>query len=77
MTNDHLRALAVVLLSLLCAALIGFLYLSIWPSAEIGSEEAGWMTAAFLAIREFISKIENIVLGSKPIMGNQDEGQGQ
>ncbi len=60
---DWLRFTAVTLLAILCAGLIGFLYLIVWPGSQIGKEEAGWITAVFLAIREFISKIEKIVNG--------------
>ncbi|MDQ4421485.1 hypothetical protein OOT33_13740 [Sphingobium sp. DEHP117] len=64
MTGTRLRHTAVWLLALLCAALIGFLWMVFWPGNEgIGKTEAGWMTATFLAIREMIGKIETIVSG--------------
>lgn len=60
---DRLRQLAIVALALLAAGVIVFLLMLIWPTRTITSEMAGWATAAFLALREFISKIENIVNG--------------
>lgn len=61
--KQRLRFLAVIVLAVLCAGLVGWLWLVVWPGRSIGETEAGWMAAAFLAIREFISKIENIVNG--------------
>lgn len=63
MKIDWLRFWTVTLLAALCAGLIGFLWLAFWPNAggKINAEMGGWITACFLAIREFISKIEKIV----------------
>ncbi len=60
---DRLRHVAVIALALLAAGVIAFLILLIWPGRGITGEMAGWATAGFLALREFISKIENIVNG--------------
>ena len=62
---DWLRFWTIGLLAALCAGLIGFLWLGFWPGSDgtIDAETGGWITAAFLAIREFISKMEKIVNG--------------
>lgn len=70
---DWLRFTTVTLLALLCAGLIGFLYLIAWPGARLSAEDGGWMTAGFLAIREFISKIENVVNGPAAAVPNLQE----
>ncbi len=60
---DKLRRLAILSLAVLAAGVIAFLMFLVWPSRTLTSEMAGWATAAFLALREFISKIEKIVNG--------------
>ncbi|QQN73965.1 hypothetical protein [Croceicoccus sp. YJ47] len=60
---DHLRKLAVVCLTVMAVGVIAFLFMLVWPTRSVTAEMAGWATAAFLALREFISKIENIVNG--------------
>lgn len=62
-THDDLRRLAILALAGLAVGVIAFLILLIWPSRTITADMAGWATAAFLALREFISKIEKIVNG--------------
>lgn len=48
-------------------ALLGIgVLLFMWQAVEAGPdtlEGGGWLTAGFLALREIISKIENIALG--------------
>lgn len=61
MTNK-LSTTAVWLLALLGAGIVGFLYYSVRPGADM-AEAGGWIAAGFLALREIISKIEKIVLG--------------
>lgn len=67
MSRGWLRFSAVLALSLLCAGLIGFLWLALLKdgNAAVTKTEAGWLTATFLAIREFISKIEAVVNGHR------------
>lgn len=62
MTEHWQRLASILLLGLLGAGIIGFMGLAITQDG-IRSDDAGWIAAAFLSLREVMSKIENVSLG--------------
>lgn len=67
-----LRKLAIILLSLLCAGLVGYLWWATGTDGLSHEEAGGWLAAVLLAIREFISKIQDIVNGPREIVGGEE-----
>jgi SNF family Na+-dependent transporter len=63
MTENWQRFASIVLLGLLGAGIIGFMVVSIMHDGQMSAADAGWITAAFLSLREVMSKIENVSLG--------------
>lgn len=68
--NRYLRMTAVVALFILALGLVGFLWFLVSDGfrqlpdlRDVSGHDGGMIAAVFLAIREIISKIENIVLG--------------
>lgn len=58
------RLLAISYIAALGAGVLAFMAFA-YQAGPTSAEGAGWLTAGFLALREIISKIENIVLGSR------------
>ena len=63
MSEGTQRMATVTLLALLGAGIIGFMLFAMTKDGSISGGDAGWMTAAFLSLREVMSKIENVSLG--------------
>jgi len=68
-----LRRLSIIVLGVLG---VGVLALMAFLAFQQGSdlEAAGWLTAGLLALREVISKIENVALGLRQGTASPDEG---
>ena len=58
------RLFAISYIALLGAGVLAFMAFA-YQAGPTSAEGGGWLTAGFLALREIISKIENIVLGAR------------
>lgn len=56
-----LRRLAIVVLGILGVGVLALMGFLAWQEGSAG-EAAGWFTAGLLALREVVSKIENVAL---------------
>ena len=61
----NIRRLSVIVLGVLGAGVLILMAFLAWKQGE-GLEAAGWLAAGFLALREVISKIENVALRIVP-----------
>ena len=71
MTRAWQRFAAISYVAALGAGVLAFMALAVQAGVSTG-EGAGWLTAGFLALREIISKIENIALGMKTEPPSED-----
>jgi len=62
MTEHWQRFASIVLLGLLGSGIIAFMGVAVTADG-ISGDDAGWIAAAFLSLREVMSKIENVSLG--------------
>ncbi len=62
MSEHWQRFASIVLLGLLGAGIIAFMAVAVTHDG-ISGDDAGWIAAAFLSLREVMSKIENVSLG--------------
>lgn len=69
-----LRRLSVFVLGALGVGVLALMAFLAWQQGE-KIEAAGWLTAGFLALREVISKIENVALRLRE-SGQIEEGEG-
>lgn len=65
MTEDWQRSIAIFLLGLLGGGVLGILYFMVISDGKLTGGDAGEIAAAFLSLREIISKIEKISLGMR------------
>ena len=63
MTHDWQRFVAVLALAALGGGVIYFACLAVGADGKLTTQDGGWVTAAFLSLREVFSKIENVTLG--------------
>lgn len=57
-----LRRLAILVLGALGVGVLGLMGFLAWQQGSV-AESAGWFTAGLLALREVVSKVENVALG--------------
>lgn len=69
-----LRRLAIVVLGVLGVGVLMLMAFLAWQQGD-GLEAAGWLAAGFLALREVISKIENVALRLRE-SGELEQGEG-
>jgi len=62
MSEHWQRFASIVLLGLLGGGIIAFMGVAVSQDGITG-DDAGWIAAAFLSLREVMSKIENVSLG--------------
>lgn len=60
---DKLRFAAIASLTVIGVGILAFLLRMVWQIGALDAATAGWATAGFLALREVLSKLENIVNG--------------
>lgn len=68
-----LRRLSVFVLGVLGVGVLSLMAYLAWQQGS-KLEAAGWLAAGFLALREVISKIENVALGLRQNGAPDDEG---
>lgn len=68
-----LRREAVRILGVLGAAILGLMGFMAYHEALTLREAVGWTLAGWLSVREIMSKIENVALGSRAALGNEPE----
>lgn len=61
--TDRTRLTAIWLLALLGAGIVAWLITTVLGNGEIDLQDGGILAAAFLSLREVMSKIEKIALG--------------
>jgi len=62
MSEHWQRFASIVLLGLLGSGILAFMGVAVTQDG-IAGDDAGWIAAAFLSLREVMSKIENVSLG--------------
>lgn len=67
-----LRRLTVLTLGVLGAGVLALMGLMAWQEGS-QLEAAGWLTAGYMALREIVSKLENVALNIRS--GSQDIGE--
>lgn len=63
MNHNWQRFAAVGFLFALGAGIIWFMMIAIEADGQLTANDGGWMAAAFLSLREVMSKIENVAMG--------------
>ena len=63
MSEDWQRSIAVILLAALGGGILWFMIVAISSDGKFGLDDGGWLAAAFLSLREVMSKVEKIALG--------------
>lgn len=69
MTEPWQRTTAVILLASLGAGIIVFMVQAITKDGALTGDDGGWLAAAFLSLREVMSKIESVAL-RRPVGGD-------
>lgn len=63
MSEPWQRFASIVLLGLLGLGILAFMVVATTQDGVVSGVDAGWITAAFLSLREVMSKVENVSLG--------------
>lgn len=63
MSYDWQRLSAIGVLAAIGIGILIVMAMSVLGDSKVSGDDAGWITAGFLSLREVMGKIENITLG--------------